>query len=212
MSLNRKIRKYAQGILLVILAGFIFTAISTLVENIPESKLALTTVTVSTTTTASNYTLTLIKSLSYSATLSDGTSYCTTFGANLDAPSQGYKYLVIFPKPSTPLKSLYAYDKSGTYYSIPYSSNETHVYGFIEGKSVSTIYVCVSSTPYYTGNVYIYNAPASLTFDDLNPVTVTVTSTVTVTELSNKTVLVFIVWVSSVALIITALHKFDIRL
>jgi len=99
------------------------------------------------------------------------------------------------------------YNLDYDYIQVEYFTNDTHVYVYIL-DSIRDFYVCVKYVE-YRENIYLY-----LVHETYSPqagyTTVTVTTTVATSTLSNKTILRFILWLSSIVLVITALHKLDI--
>jgi hypothetical protein len=206
MNISGVIKDYIQGILLLLLAGFIIGSIQYVVSIIPDTTLSPSN---QTTSTPSNpYLLN-----SYTVDV-NGQGFGIDVNPVYCGPPQYTFYVVIDPSQLSnnaypvSLTAWFTNGDTNQYAPSRYGSTKYYfTYVYIGWRCLRHIDFSLNTQS--SGRVYVYlldapsidNALAPWLSQTTNPSTPTIT---------NKLVLSFISWVAGIVLILQALHKFDI--
>ena len=210
-SVSSKIKKYMTGILLLLLAGFILGLVNYVISIIPEVEINTSGQLIP--GLASIYT-----ELIYQHTYGWSSGFTLNWNTGQTITTDD-KYNWIIATYSTSGYNSISGIGYGTLGSCTWGNklqyNDSVAY-IVLPAGVSFTHYCLSTNTGGTFTTYIIKADKSVTpAKDLqaffykleNPQSSTSTPS---TSISNKVILAFIGWFSGIALIITALHKFDI--
>ena len=212
LGLSLKIRKYLHGLLLLLLAGFIVSAVNYVVSTIPETDIVIDM------PLSIRYTTPELVSVPQRGGCVGATPNYDVFIANLSDPPNGKKYMILFRDASRGLAYPRYFERldivvgSKVYPNVSTVKNNTHY--FAEWyMGITSIYLYYSGfTICYPYPIYIYLVDSNMSLPPPPEVwytDITVTTTIPV-SMSNKLLLGFISWITGIALIIITLHKFDI--
>jgi hypothetical protein len=203
VGVSSKLKQYIQGMLLLMLATFIISSVQYLVSITPETVLSSGSTSGTTETYVTSVTSTVREGYQDPA-YCGGVSPCTRVKAfiSLDAPPSGKKYKAYLelygqeiPLTSSHVKNVTVIS-GGNEIFLPFTAlNDTWIVTeFNCSISEIRIYHTISSsyTTRFTAYIYLATIPQP-SF-----------------SISNKVILSFIAWITGIAIIISALHKFDI--
>jgi hypothetical protein len=181
VGVSRKLRQYASGILLLLLAGFILASVSYIISIIPETAIPNT-----------QSMMLVYNRTSYSS--SGSNPYQDSYLVQLDYPPSGKIYVIVLRDASN-----HTYPRNfsrmevvagSTTYNVSVSFNGTH-YITTWDKNITWVFIYYYGPQWYPYPLQIYLADYSF-------------------SISNKLILSFISWIAGILLVIQALHKFDI--
>jgi hypothetical protein len=223
-GLSGKIKQYISGLLLLALAGFILGAVNHVISIIPETTITVPSEPPSESPTPPPPTYStpeLLSTLEQDRCVVGAEKY-DIYTVNLGSPPSGKKYMIMFRDASANIRYFRRLDiivNTTTYSNITTVSNNTHY--FAEwSMGITRIHLYYDGYACYPHPLHIYLVDSNMplppppdVWDTTPRPTRTPTPTPTPTPtlaLSSKTILEFISWIASIALVITALHKFDI--
>jgi hypothetical protein len=199
-----KIRKYASGILLLSLAGFIISAVNYVISTIPDTIV---------TPEPDKYSAPVLVSTP-SRSCYSGNPNVDVFRVNLTSPPRYKKYMIVFMDGTIGVfypryfARLDIFVGSTRYSNVTVVRNATHYFAEWSMNITSIDLYYYSMAICWPHRLYIYLVDFHMPVPP--PPEVWNSTTTSPPIISSKEILSFTSWIASIFIVIIALHKFDI--